>query len=214
MKNNGIPLLPEHCYHIYNHANGRENIFSNHENYLFFLRRYSNFISPVAETYAYCLMPNHLHFLVRIKDEVSLLQAYLTIVQNSDTATKAKDFTPTFQTTFLSRQFASLFSSYSQAYNKQQGRKGSLFIPNFKRKLVESEVYFTKLVHYIHANPVHHGFIRNLEEWNYSSYQAFSSTKPTSIERSKVLDWFGGIEAFQKFHKDMPIDPRMSLEFE
>lgn len=214
MKNNEIPLLAEHYYHIYNHANGFENLFSNHENYLFFLRRYTHFISPIADTFAYCLMPNHIHFLVRIKDEVALHGAYLAVIQNKEKTTKVKEFTTCYQSTFVSRQFANLFSSYSQAYNKQQGRKGSLFMPNFRRKLVESETYFTKLIHYIHANPVHHGFVKNLHEWNYSSYYAFSSQKQTSLQRNQVLAWFGGIEAFEEFHKSTPIDRKLIVEFE
>lgn len=214
MKNNEIPLIAEHYYHIYNHANGFENLFSNHENYLFFLRRYTNFIFPIADTFAYCLMPNHIHFLVRIKEEKELRDAHLAILQHKGQPTPVKEFTPDYQITFVSRQFANLFSSYSQAYNKQQGRKGSLFMPNFRRKLVESEAYFTKLIHYIHANPVHHGFVKNLDEWNYSSYHAFSSQKQTSLQRNQVIAWFGGVEAFQEFHKSTPIDRKMVVEFE
>lgn len=55
-------------YHIYNHANGREDLFLNDDNYNFFLKKYTFHISHVADTFAYCLMPNHFHFLVRIKE--------------------------------------------------------------------------------------------------------------------------------------------------
>ena len=41
-------------YHIYNHANGSENLFRSDENYYFFLKRWGKYIEPVAETYAYC----------------------------------------------------------------------------------------------------------------------------------------------------------------
>jgi hypothetical protein len=63
------PLLePGAYYHIYNHANGSDNLFRNDDNYMFFLKKYSEFISPVADTFAYCLMPNHFHLAVRMKD--------------------------------------------------------------------------------------------------------------------------------------------------
>lgn len=62
------PLQPGFYYHIYNHANGSENLFLNDENYNFFLKRYTSYIMPVDDTFAYCLMPNHIHFLVRIKE--------------------------------------------------------------------------------------------------------------------------------------------------
>ena len=61
------PLLPNASYHIFNHANGFENVFRGKENYRFFLEKYRLFVSPIAETYACCLMPNHFHLVVRIR---------------------------------------------------------------------------------------------------------------------------------------------------
>lgn len=50
-------------YHIYNHANGDDNLFREAKNYPFFLQKYHQHISPIAETIAWCLMPNHFHLL-------------------------------------------------------------------------------------------------------------------------------------------------------
>ncbi|MDO8930202.1 MAG: hypothetical protein Q7W54_14600, partial [Bacteroidota bacterium] len=61
------PLQPDSSYHIFNHANGFENIFRHEANYYFFMEKYRKYISPIAETYAYCLMPNHFHLVVRIR---------------------------------------------------------------------------------------------------------------------------------------------------
>ncbi|MBW6482925.1 MAG: transposase [Vicingaceae bacterium] len=63
----------EKFYHIYNHANGNENLFKEEENYRFFLQQWDKYISPIAATYAYCLMPNHIHFLVQIRKEEEIL---------------------------------------------------------------------------------------------------------------------------------------------
>ncbi len=60
-------LQPETFYHIYNHANGSDNLFREEDNYNYFLRQWEKYISPIANTYAYCLMPNHFHALIRIK---------------------------------------------------------------------------------------------------------------------------------------------------
>ncbi len=65
-------LIPEGTYHIYNRANGNESLFFREDNYLYFLEKYKEYISPVAETFCYCLMPNHFHFLIRIKSENEL----------------------------------------------------------------------------------------------------------------------------------------------
>ena len=64
-----IPFEPDKMYHIYNHANGNDNLFYSDENYFYFLKRYSELLSPIVDTYAYCLMPDHFHWLVKIKSE-------------------------------------------------------------------------------------------------------------------------------------------------
>ena len=60
-------LLPSTYYHIFNHANGDEDLFREPENYRYFLQQYHKHIDKIADTYAYCQMPNHFHLLVRIK---------------------------------------------------------------------------------------------------------------------------------------------------
>ncbi|MFM9944439.1 MAG: transposase, partial [Bacteroidia bacterium] len=113
----------------------------------------------------------------------------------------------------ISKQFANLFSSYTQSYNKVFNREGSLYNPNFKHKKVDNDAYFTKLVHYIHANPVDHGFVSSIEDWPYSSYNSFLSDKKTLLKREDVLDWFYGKEDFIKYHQQ-PIDPKMDFDFD
>jgi REP element-mobilizing transposase RayT len=212
MKNNEIPLLPNIIYHIYNHANGKENLFMNESNYLFFLKRYQYFIEPIADTFAYCLMPNHLHLMVRIKDERRLQTANkLFLMEKGIVPEKITEIDELDLPKFVSRIFGNLFSSYSQAFNRQQNRKGSLFMPNFKRKTVDNEVYYTKLIHYIHNNPVHHQFVKNLNEWKFSSYQAFLVDKKTNILREEVLDWFGGKSAFYEFYQNSQLDTSFDI---
>ncbi len=197
-------LLPDKYYHIYNHAIGDENLFREEENYYYFLQKYAQHITPIADTFAYCLMPNHFHLLVRIKREDDILTTFPKILDSSTF--------PKFQTLeklekegnplspFLSKQFANLFSSYTQSYNKVYHRKGSLFLKNFKRKEITNEAYFTKLIHYIHHNPVHHRFTDDIAAWPYSSYDSLLSDKPTQLKRNEVLDWFGSKEDYRKFH--------------
>jgi len=71
------PLVPDTCFHIFNHANGFENVFKEAENYRFFLEKYQLHISPIAETYAYCLMPNHFHLVVRIRKREVIEELFL-----------------------------------------------------------------------------------------------------------------------------------------
>lgn len=218
MKNNEIQLLPEGFYHIYNHANGWENLFKRRENYIYFLRRYAEFINPIADTFAYCLMPNHLHFMVRIKKNEELQAAYQQrVLRKASSLQNVEMYSKTVLEEnalpgFISREWGSLFSAYSQAFNRQQHRKGSLFIPNFKRKPVETTDYYLKLIHYIHANPIHHGFVKGFADWEFSSYHTYLSTKPTHLARQEGLEWFGGSNLFEQFHRENPVSVKIEFE--
>jgi len=184
-------LEPDSFYHIYNRANGNEKLFASKENYRFFLKRYKDLISPIADLFVYCLMPNHFHFLVRIKSEEEL-----------------RTF-PKFEKLeklplALSKNFSNLFSSYTQAYNNQQGRSGSLFMKNFKRKPILNEVYLRKLIHYIHYNPVNHNYCTDIEEWEFCSYNTIITSKPTILKREEVISYFDDLENFVYCHKHPP----------
>ncbi|WP_424961353.1 transposase [Ekhidna sp.] len=195
-----IPLEPNRIYHIWTHANGSENLFRTDENYRYLLEKYAQHIHPIAKSYAYCLMPNHLHLMVEIRGEKELraLQGFGTLGEIS---------------LKLSKQFSNLFNAYTQAYNKMYDRKGSLFIPKFRRKLIDNDTYFTRLIAYIHNNPIHHQFVNDLNEWSHSSYNAYLLSSPTKIERKLGLEWFGGKNEFIKIHQELKAKDVM-MEFE
>ncbi|UII33147.1 hypothetical protein LVD17_04815 [Fulvivirga ulvae] len=202
-----IPLQPQEIYHIYTHANGSENLFREDENYRYFLSKYSEYIHPIAETFAYCLMPNHVHFMIRVRDEEEVLE-FLKLKK------------PTLQgfetlggfSMAVSKQFSHLLNGYTQAYNKRYTRKGSLFTPNFNRKPVESDTYFTSLIVYIHNNPIHHGFVTDAEDWPHSSYHSYLLEKRTKIAREEGLQWFGGRKEFVEVHRELKKEDVVSLE--
>lgn len=176
-------------YHIYNRGVNRENIFREERNYPYFLKLYARYIEPVAETYVYCLLRNHFHALVRIRDAETL------------------KVSETFRVLNPSHQFSNLFNAYAKAINKAYERTGSLFQHPFGRVAVTSDAYFTCLVAYVHHNPQKHRFVDDFREWPYSSYQALLSYKPTRLKRDEVLEWFQGREQFVAFHQ-MDVDER------
>jgi len=184
---------PESFYHLFNHAVGNENLFREEKNYLYFLKKMALYLSPVCHTYAYCLLPNHFHILVKFHNEKTILNFYQ---QNS------KNQIDTDFHTIAMRPFKNLCSTYAQAYNKMYSRKGALFLDYIKRKKVKKDTYFSELVRYIHLNPIRHGFCKNPFEWKYSSIHAFVSSKKTLIQRDEVLEWFGNINEFEKFYQN------------
>lgn len=185
-----IPLEPDTFYHIYNRANGSEKVFLSDDNYSFFLRQYTTYISPIANSYCYCLMPNHFHLLISIKSEEELMA---TLPKSGKVLER-----------LLSNQFGRLFTSYAKAFNKQQDRMGSVFMKNFKRKKIADEKYRRKIVHYIHYNPVEARLCKKPEDWKYSSYRELIQQQPTMIRRAEVLDWFEDKENFIYCHKNPP----------
>ena len=175
-------------YHIFNRGINGETLFAENRNYLFFMQRYARYIEPVAFTYAYCLMRNHFHLLVRIKTPEE---------QRNEKTLKVSE---TFRVLEPSRQFSNLFNAYAKAFNKLYSRTGSLFEHPFHRIEIKTDAYFQSLVAYIHRNPQKHGFVDDFRVWPYSSYQALTSRQPTRVQREAVLEWFGGLNPFLEFH--------------
>ena len=175
------PMQYGQYYHIYNRGNNGEVLFREQRNYPYFLNLYARYIEPVAETYAYCLMSNHFHLLVRIED-------------------KDRQSCEDCRSYEASHAFANLFGTYTKAFNKAHQRTGSLFEKPFRRNLVDSDRYFTYLVVYIHRNPQKHGLVRDFRAWPHSSYQTILSNRPSRIRRAVVLDWFDNRAGFEGAH--------------
>ena len=73
MADTRTPLEENGFYHVYNHAVGNEQLFMNNENYLYFLKLLKKYLSTFVDVYAYCLMPNHFHFIIKIKSKEEIL---------------------------------------------------------------------------------------------------------------------------------------------
>lgn len=194
-------MQSETFYHIYNRANGSEKLFLSDDNYRFFLRRWTKYIEPIADTYCYCLMPNHFHYLIRTKDEDEVLKIPKGKQKLSPDLEGFENLQGLQYQKICSQHFSNLFNSYTKAFNKMYKRKGSLFIPNFKKKEITDERYLDTIIAYIHRNPVHHHYVSRMEDWEFSSYNTFFSDKKTKIMRAEIIDWFGGLSYFEKFHQ-------------
>ena len=174
-------------YHIYNCGINGCNFFRENRNYEYFLNLYDKHVSPVADTYAWVLMPNHFHLLVRIKNVVEQISPDRVL-------NPVRALVP-------SKQFSNLFNSYAQAFNKMYARHGNLFERPFKRKLIDDIGYFKHLVVYIHNNPVHHKFTEQAMDYPWSSYLTCVSIKPTHLQRDAVIGWFDHKADFITAHK-------------
>ncbi len=196
------PLEYGKSYHIYNRGINGCNLFQENENYEYFLHLYAKYISVIAETFAWVLMKNHFHFLVRIKSVKELnLQGFENLEGLKGT-----------NRNFANQQFSNLFNAYSKAINKRYKRTGSLFEHPFRRVQVTAIGQLKYLIYYIHHNPIHHGFCKHSLEYPWSSYLTILSPKTTKLNRKEVLGWYNDKNNFIKYHNTEKINCFKELE--
>ena len=162
-------------------------------NYLFFLEKFKKHILPFADILAYCLMPNHFHIMVQVKKEG------VKIIDESHRNT----------TQLLSKNIGLLLSSYTQAINKQENRKGSLFAHKTNAKKlnnfgdfesVTQKDYSLTCFNYIHQNPLNSDLVMKLVDWEFSSFKDYAGLrKGTLINKELTIELLNiDIENFLK----------------
>ena len=193
----------ESIYHIYNKTNNKELLFRSDENYLYFLILYAKYISPFAETFAWNLLPNHFHFMLRIKQEKDIEKHILNLPLDNQTKTEKSYLIDKDINTLMENEFKRFFISYAMAYNNMYKRTGNLFYRTFKRVNVTKDNQFTKTLIYIHANAQKHGLVKQFDQYKWTSYHSLISEKPTKLLRNEIFDWFGSKETFIKLQFEL-----------
>jgi len=199
------PLLYDTYYHIYNRGNNGENIFIQERNYEHFLNLHFKYIEPIAETFAYCLLRNHFHMLVRVKSEEEIEQTLKVFKTFRVSEKVSKTFMVSEQrkpsgSGNPSKKFSDFFNAYAKAINNAYGRTGSLFEHPFGRVPITTDRQFWNVIAYIHQNPQKHKFVDDFRDWKWSSYGIILAEKPTKLKREVVLDWFGSKQGYLKLH--------------
>ena len=182
------PIQSDRYYHIFNQGNNKENIFKEKRNYSYFLGLINKYLHPICEVFAYCLLPNHFHLVLKTNEGVP--------------------------DKVLSQKFSNLFNTYSKAINKAHNRTGSLFRDRFRRKVIENEDYLRNLIVYVHLNPEYHELYPDFKKYKYSSYQSYLSKKASKLNREFVLGLFEDIPNFQYAHLNKKITLNERLTFE
>jgi putative transposase len=181
-----MEFLENNLYHIYNRGNNRQKIFFRPENYLYFLKKVRTHILPHCDILAWCLMPNHFHFLANMDSRS---------VQTRKLAGEERNV--------ISEGVRNLLSSYTQGVNKQNGSTGSLFQQNTKAKLIspDSNCYGLTCFNYIHQNPMKAGLVKKMEDWEYSSFRDYWSRDKNSLHNEEVAVRLLGLN-IQTFYED------------
>ncbi len=172
-------FIDGHLYHIYNRGNNRQLIFFNKENYRYFLHKVKISILPLADILAFCLMPNHFHFMVMVKD---YNDSKKSIKNKLKTTSNGQPIHP------LVGRIGHMLSSYTRAINIQEHRTGSLFTKKTQAKDISEKEsskrikglhpsqspYAFNCFHYIHQNPVRAGLVEKMDDWEFSSFGEFT----------------------------------------
>jgi len=170
-----VTFAPDHYYHVYNRGANREDIFRVEDNYLFLLRRVKDCVSAFqVSVIAYCLMPNHYHFLLRQDGEQPI-----------------SDFVQ------------AIFNSYTKAFNKAFDRTGTLLEGPFCAIHVDEDVYLLHLCRYIHRNPLEAGLVSHPAEWPFSNYLEWVGQREGSlVDRAFVREHFPEPGEYERFVMD------------
>jgi putative transposase len=151
-------LFEGEIYHVFNRGNNRGVIFPRRQNYHYFLQKIEKYLRPCCDILAWCLMPNHFHFLIHANaNSIPMVQ---------DGSIDRQQF---------SQGIKVLLSSYARGINKQEGRTGSLFQQNTKGLCVSavSRDYALTAFHYVHQNPMRAGLVDCMEDWEFSSFREY-----------------------------------------
>jgi len=185
MDKSNLKLIPGNFYHIYNKANNPGIIFFKERNYYYFLEKFQKYLNYYLQVFAYCLLPDHFHFLVKIIND-----------KKDQIAEHKKEET-------ISKAFSNFFNSYSKSINVQENRFGNLFSRPFKRKFIKNQNYLTNIICYIHRNPLHHGIVSDFSNYKWSSYSKILNNENHFLESKSVLEWFGGKDEYILIHKEL-----------
>jgi len=127
-------------YHIMMRGINRQIIFEDDDDYSRFLQTLQNYKEKSGyEIYAYCLMGNHVHLLLKVGKEP------------------------------LEQIMRRICGSYVYWYNSKYERIGNLFQDRFKSEVVEDNRYFLTVLRYIHQNPLKAGIVSCVERYQWSS---------------------------------------------
>ncbi len=201
-----------YIYHIYNQGNNRQKIFFKRENYLYFLRKIRTYILPYGDILAWCLMPNHFHLMVLVRDVSRETSQGFTSRETSQSFTSSESLT---KKRSLNDSIGIMLRTYTRAINKQENRSGSLFREETKAECVNcpnaltpsfvtingittylnpdgSKDYPQTCFRYIHQNPVKARLVKKETDWEFSSardYAAFRKGNLINIEMAnKYID--------------------------
>jgi REP element-mobilizing transposase RayT len=180
-------------YHIFNRCVKGQLLFYSAENYRYFLDQLHKYMSDLMHIYCWSLLPNHFHLLSAVKEESEC--------RFNEKEKRILEQDPALLTDLISMRFKNFFLSHSMAIKNENDINTNVFAQKFKHIRVDKDPYLAMLVYYIHFNPAKHGVTADWQNYRWSSYQKIINGDFSISDVSTVLEWFGGLENFIKYHQ-------------
>jgi len=144
---------PTGVYHWINRGVNQKHLFHFKDDYQYFLRLLKEHKKePAIEIYHYCLMPNHIHLLLKCHDK-DALSRFSQMVQRR----------------------------YAYYYCKMHKWRGQLFQRMYKSLPVEEDGYLLECGRYIERNPIRANLVKKPEEYLYSSYSFYAVGRESDL---------------------------------
>ena len=169
----------EGFYHLYNRGINRKTVFFTSEHYKYFLWKVKKYLKPRCDILAYCLMPNHFHFLIYCS---SIYNSSNYISRPTTLSRRTTEPLPDSQIIHpVSQAVRIILSSYARGINLQKTRTGSLFQQSTKAKFLKAEDHPLTVFNYIHQNPMRGGIANHVDDWQFSSFREYFPSSVSNI---------------------------------
>jgi putative transposase len=197
-------FIPNKHYHIVFKSIDGLLLFRSDADYSVFLQRFYKFTNLAVENWAYCLLNNHAHFIVKLKTHEEVIRNITDIDLAVQTVAMKKLLVNSNDESvfdeMLERQLNSFMVSFVNYTKNKYGHNGGVFQKPFKRVVITTDAHLQQAIVYVHANSVKHNISNDYERYIYSSYISISKNTNTYCEREKVIDFFGGANKFVELH--------------
>ena len=161
-----IKFQSEAIYHLSNIGNTGEDIFLTEDNYEYFLDKFFQKSKGVFDILGYCLLPNQYHLIVKVKPVIVLKR---TCAKRKYLNSRRLNFEKRNVPKFVSQIMANFLNGYAKAFNRREGRKGSLFRENFRKVLLEGDEVVKEAIAEIMQMPVFEGLVSDKKDYPYIS---------------------------------------------
>ncbi len=193
--NKNLPFIEGYYYHIFSQSvGGGEN--GSEIKHSVFLHCFDQQLSSYFNLYAYCILPDHFHFLVKVKGDA---QTSLASLQNLDEVRKLKN---SKINKIINQELSKLCYFLDQSISNNPANKNQ-FRYKIQNELVDKDYNFADSIFHIHYNPAYHNVDQSYQTYPWSSYQYFLNGSNIPIQRNEVLQYFSGKQYFIKFHEEM-----------